>query len=252
MGRHDGPTGAHVSSRGWPQQWQRWHTLLFLHWPVAAEVLRQVVPERLALDLHEGVAYVGIVAFALERAARVDALGALRLRFLETNVRSYVHADGRDPGVYFFSLDAASRVAVLVARSTFGLPYYPARMRLWRQGAVVAYALQRLAGGRPRFGARYIVGAATGPAAPGTLEYFLVERYLLHVPRRDGLWTGQVHHAPYVLHEARLLACHDELLGAAGVPAPVGSPLVHYARPVDVDVYAPRPRGGPWRHRAGR
>src|SRR3712207_8210884 len=49
--------------------------------------------------------------------------------FLEANVRTYVHVDGREPGVYFFSLDAASLLAVLGARVGLGLPYFLARMR---------------------------------------------------------------------------------------------------------------------------
>ena len=52
--------------------------------------------------------------------------------FHETNVRTYVHRAGCDPGVWFFSLDAANRLAVLAARTTFHLPYYHARMFLER------------------------------------------------------------------------------------------------------------------------
>ncbi len=43
-------------------------------------------------------------------------------------MRTYVHRRGRDPGVWFFSLDAANPVAVAIARATFGLPYFHARM----------------------------------------------------------------------------------------------------------------------------
>ena len=110
--------------------YQKWRSLLFLHWPVPIAALRPLVPAALDLDLWEGVAYVGLIPFAIEQARPVGPPASLALGFLETNVRTYVHLRGRGPGVYFFSLDAASRLAVAGARLGFGLPYYHARMRM--------------------------------------------------------------------------------------------------------------------------
>ena len=226
---------------GWPIGYQRWHTLLFLHWPVPAEALRLLVPPALAIDLYEGVAYVGLIPFVVEQARFGAPLPPLGLDFLETNVRTYVHLNGRGPGVYFFSLDAASRLAVAGARVGFGLPYFHARARLQAREGMVDYALQRLSGARPSLAVRYQVGEPLGPAAPGTLEHFLIERYILYAARRSGLWTTQVHHRPYPLHRAQVLALHEELLNADGLPpAPGPPPLVHYASLVDIDVFAPR------------
>jgi len=230
---------------GWPIGCQRWHSLLFLHWPVPEAVLRPLVPRELAIDCYDGVAYVGLIPFAIEQARPNLGPLPLGLAFLETNVRTYVHVDGKDPGVYFFSLDAASRLAVAGARLGFGLPYYHARMQMRAHDGVVDYALRRLTGRRGDLALRYAVGAPLGPAVPGTLEHFLVERYLLHVRRRDGLWTTQVHHRPYPLYQARLLALRERLLPADGLPPAAGPPsLVHYASLVDVDVFAPRRRRG--------
>src|SRR5262245_28331870 len=94
---------------------QRWRQLLFAHWPVDPAALRKVVPEALDLDLFQGQAYVGIVPLRMRavRGARTPA--ALGLNFLETNLRTYIRLGERDPGVYFFSLDASSRIAVEVA-----------------------------------------------------------------------------------------------------------------------------------------
>src|SRR3954471_20196193 len=111
----------------WPIGFQRWHSLLFLHWPVPEAVLRPLVPPALTIDCYDGVAYLGLIPFAIEEARPVGAPAALGLRFLETNIRTYVHLDGREPGIYFFSLDAASWNAVVGARLGFGLPYFPAR-----------------------------------------------------------------------------------------------------------------------------
>ena len=234
-----------------PVGYQRWRSLLFLHWPVSVEALRPLVPAGLTIDVHDGLAYVGLTPFVM-RGVRPSLLPeALAFNFLETNVRTYVHVGGRDPGVYFFSLDAASRIAVVAARVTFGLPYYHARMRLARRDGtsalrgVIEYRSRRLSGTRPRLAVRYGLGEYLGPSVPGTLEYFLLERYVLFVERRGRLWRGQVHHAPYPAQVARVLDLHDELVAAAGLPQPSGPPpLVHYAAGVDVEVFAPRPTEG--------
>src|SRR5262249_34369185 len=153
---------------------------------------------------------------------------------------------GRDPGVSFFSLDAGSRLAVLGARTGFGLPYRHARARLRRDGAVVDYALQRLTGTRPRLPVRYELGEDLRAPAPRPPAPVLIERYLLQVQRGRTLWTTQVHHAPYPVQRARVLSLFDELILADGVSEPQGPPpLVHFASGVDVEVFAPSTRPAP-------
>jgi hypothetical protein len=74
------------------------------------------------------------------------------------------------------------------------------------------------------------------PAAPGTLEHFLVERYVLYTQAWGRLWRGRVHHAPYLVQSARLLRCEESLLAAAGLAR--GEPLAPLFSPgVDVEVF---------------
>ena len=225
---------------GWPIGFQRWHSLLFLHWPIPLDVLRPLVPAELDIDLYDGVAYVGLIPFVVEQGRPVQAPARLTLGFAETNLRTYVHVGGHDPGVFFFSLDAASILAVVGARLGFGLPYFHARMRIHRHGSVVDYALRRLAGPPGRLAVRYEVGEPLGPAAPGTLDHFLIERYQLYTCRGGRLAVTRVHHRPYPLYRARVLRFAESLFAANGLPPTPGPPpLVHYASLVDVDVFAP-------------
>lgn len=57
-------------------------------------------------------------------------------------VRTYVHHDGRNPGVWFFSLDVANRLAVWIARTFWHLLYHRARMTL-EAGEAVRHASRR-------------------------------------------------------------------------------------------------------------
>lgn len=221
---------------------QKWRDLLFLHWPIPVEALRPLIPPGLEIDTYDGVAYIGLVPFWMTGVRPNWAPERSAFRFLETNVRTYVHRDGRDPGVYFFSLEAASALAVAVARVQFGLPYFWASMQLRRDGPELAYRSRRLFGGNARSYARFQPGAMLGASAPGTLEHFLIERYYLHVERHGQLMRGQVYHTAYPVQRASLLGLNDELIAAAGLPQPAGPPpLVHYVRGVDVDIFGLTP-----------
>jgi uncharacterized protein len=90
----------------------RWADLAFLHWPVPVETIRPLVAAALTIDTFEGVAWVGVVPFRMERT-RAGLAPPVRTAstFPEINVRTYVRGGGRS-GVWFFSLDAASRLAV--------------------------------------------------------------------------------------------------------------------------------------------
>ncbi len=216
---------------------QSWRHLLFMHWPVPVAALRRVVPSCFDLDLHEGTAYVGVVPFAM-RAVRPALLPApLALDFLETNVRTYVLRRG-EPGVYFFSLEAASRLAVAAARASFALPYYFAKMTLDATTDVVRYRSERQRDG-VTLEVAYRPGEQLGASQPGTLEHFLIERYLLFTERRGVPLRGQVHHPAYSVQRAEVLQVRDELVAAAGLPAISGPPsFAHYSAGVDVEVFA--------------
>ena len=101
---------------------QSWHDLLFAHWPLDPDVLRVRLPPSLPLDVFDGRAWIGVIPFHM---TNVGPRGAPSLpglsAFAELNVRTYVTLDDK-PGVYFFSLDAASTLAVIGARAMFRLP----------------------------------------------------------------------------------------------------------------------------------
>jgi hypothetical protein len=220
---------------------QRWRDLLFLHWPIAPAALKPLLPPAAEIDTFDGQAWIGLVAFEMFDVRPAWWPARFAFSFPETNVRTYVQVGGRDPGVFFFSLDAASRLAVHAARLGWGLPYHHARFEITRSQHEVSYMLER--GSGPRLALRYELGEPAGSARLGTLDHFLIERYLLHVVRGSRLYTGQVQHAPYPLRRVRLRELNDDLLAAAGVSPPAAEPLVHYADGVDVEIFGLRAQG---------
>ena len=220
---------------------QRWAELLFLHWTVPAAALLPRLPPALSVDTFEGRAYVGLVPFVMTGVRPVWAPQFLSFSdFRQVNVRTYVHLGGREPGVWFFSLDASSPLAVLTGRFFFKLPYHLARMRLEHdpEGAV-SYTSDRRGAPPAHCAARYAPAGPAAVAPPGSLEYFLAERYVLYTQGRRGLYRGRVHHRPYPLQPVRVDGLEETYLAAAGLERPEEAPLAHYAREVAAEVFPP-------------
>jgi uncharacterized protein YqjF (DUF2071 family) len=226
---------------------QSWRDLMFIHWAVSPALIRPMIPKELELDLFEGTAYVGLVPFTMcgIRPVGLPAVPGLS-RFHETNVRTYVHFQGRDPGVWFFSLDAASRIAVNVARWWFHLPYYHAGMAIQRERPEGNKEEEHILymGVRRRFGpptASYVIrGQARGEvtvAVPGTLAHFLVERYILYTQFKARTYQGWVHHSAYPLQAATVSTVDESLLAAAGFARPSTPPITHFSAGVDVEIF---------------
>jgi hypothetical protein len=235
---------AEAAHRPWPlpgRPWlmgQTWLDLLFAHWPVPAEQLEPLLSAPLELDRFDGQAYLGVTPF---RLTALRARGTLPLplvsSFLELNVRTYVSFGGK-PGIWFFSLDASSRLAVAAARRAYKLPYFHAAITATAPGEWVEYACVRAEAERPYvFEGRYRPDGPVAPAEPGTLEHFLVERYCLYAADRRGrLHRAEIHHAPWPLQraEARI---DLNTMAADGIALPADPPLLHFSRRQDVVIW---------------
>jgi uncharacterized protein YqjF (DUF2071 family) len=230
----------HLGHRPWPlppRGWimgQTWEDLLFAHWRVPVEEVRQHVPDGLEVDVHDGSAWLGITPF---RLTGLRARGMLPIpyvsSFLELNVRTYVRADDK-PGIWFFSLDASSRVAVEVARRTYRLPYFHARMSATKRGEWTDYECARIEESGRVFSGRYRPNGAVFEADPGSLEWFLAERYCLYATdEHGGLARADIHHELWPLQPAEA-----EIELASISPLELrADPLLHFSRRQDVVIW---------------
>lgn len=204
------------------------------------QTLRALVPAGLEIDTFEGRGFVGLVPFEMRDIKPSWLPHSLAFNFLETNVRTYVVHQGR-PGVYFFSLDANSRLAVWAARAGWSLPYrFSVMTSSTNELGEHSYTSRRpRTQGSSRV--RFSVADELGVSEDETVDSFLLERYLLFVQHRDAIYEGQVHHAPYVARRVCLHEVKDSLVSAAGFGELAGSPdLYHYSDGVDVEVFGIR------------
>ncbi len=224
-----------------PVMFQRWQHLLFLHWAWDPAVVQATLPPGLFVDTHEDRAYLGVVPFWMDRVRPrlLPPVPGLSW-FLELNLRTYVHTADGTPGVWFYSLDCNNHAAVALARSLFSLPYVFARQRGERPDTPTSTA--RFESRRPGGAANtfaYAPAAPFAPAAAGTLDHFLTERYLLFSRRADGnLASGRVWHTPYPLARARVHAAETSLFADNGFASPARpADHAHTSPGVDVSIF---------------
>lgn len=220
-----------------------WVDALFLHWPVEPAQLRARVPAELALDTFDGAAWVGVVAFRIAGARLRGFPPALGWRaFPEVNVRTYVTGGGR-PGVWFFSLDAASGAAVEAGRRIVHLPYTRAEIDVRFGATSAAYRLIRTDGRAPaaRFAAEATFEGPPRSAEAGARERFLVERLAFFTTDRRGrVRRGDVLHDPWPLRDASVRIAENGLLAAAGIVPSSPGPLAHVSSGVATRAWRPR------------
>jgi uncharacterized protein len=242
------PVTDETAHRPWPlpkSEWilfMRWHELVFLHWPIRPEHLRPLIPIQLELDTFDGSCWIGVVPFYMS---------GVRPRYVpvpmglpELNVRTYVKTAGRS-GVWFFSLDASSWIAVRVAR-WLGLPYYDARISIESRGGCNSYDSIRTDKKAPgaEFSAQYRPVGAVYYAAPGTLDHWLTERYCLFAALDPAkIVYGEIHHPPWALQPAEIELRLNNMTRPIGIELPKQTPLAHFARLQEVVAWPIVPLG---------
>jgi uncharacterized protein YqjF (DUF2071 family) len=228
-----------------PEPWlfrMRWLDLLFAHWPVDPDALARLLPAGLDLDLFHGEAWLGIVPFTMDDVAPRGIPAIPRLsRFPELNVRTYVRHRG-SPGVYFLSLDAASRPTVEGARLVFHLPYFRARMESIRTADEVAYRSRRTDRRGPAAGFRATY-QATGPARPaeaGSLEDWLTRRMRLFSADRHGrIVRAEIDHPDWSIRSAQADIADNTMAAAHGLRLPDRAPHLMFVDRLDVRGWRP-------------
>lgn len=230
-----------VDHRPWPLPsgpWimeQAWNDLLFAHWPVAAEVLRPLVPPELELDTLHEQCWIAVTPFHMTgvRLRGTPALPGISA-FPEMNVRTYVSFAGK-PGVFFFSLDAGSRLAAWAARSSYRLPYFFARMKIRAENGWIRYESHR--NEQTRFLGRYRPVGAVRIRSKESLEHWLTERYCLYTVASGRVFRSEIHHGPWPLQDAEAEIQENSMAAATGITLPEIPPLLHFAKSLDVLIW---------------
>lgn len=217
---------------------QSWRNLLFLHCEVEPELIQNLLPPGLTVELFDGKAWVGLVIFQMSniRFASMPAIPGLSA-FPETNVRTYVVDKNGIPGVWFFSLDASNLLACLFARLSFNLNYIWARMDFLESDGTFSASGKRKQNPTTEYQATWTVGSVPTQAEPKSFDFWLVERYLLYAKKGNQLYSGKVFHQPYTLQSVHALTVSQNLIPIPGYEDTMAWSHVTFSPGVDVEVY---------------
>jgi len=219
----------------------RWEQLTFLHWRFEPEAVQAVLPRSLTVETFDGSAWVGLVPFLMGVGVPWGDSVRWFARFCETNVRTYVTDAAGRPGIWFFSLDAADLTAVVAARVTYRLPYFWSAMSLRATGERMEYTCRRRWPGPKGVRSRVVVdiGPLFEPGTLGALDHYLTARWRLYSRVGTRHRSARAAHAPWPLYRGTAVDVSDELVTAAGLPAPAGDPLIHCSPGVTVRIGRP-------------
>ncbi len=211
---------------------QTWNDVLFVHWRVSKDALRSLVPAELEIDLFDHTAWVSVIPFYVThfRLRYAPPLPFIH-SFFELNVRTYVSFKGIQ-GIYFFSLDAASRLAVMGGQSLFHLPYYYAEMNMRKLGTDILVECSRKdnKGGPAQFSGTFKPISDPYFSKKETLDYWLTERYRLYTTHKNKLYYEDIHHKQWELQHVDLTITKNSMLLQRPLSVQAEEPLFHYAK----------------------
>ena len=157
--------------------------------------------------------------------------------YRELNVRAYVKYNGRS-GVYFFSLDADSLLAVKAASAGGFLPYRYARMKVVKKGKRHVF-MSRLA--KSGIGENFRMGftPSAGILEASELELWLTERYCLWTKPKAVLYRVDIAHAPWQLQNVHIEIAENSLAQFLPVDWNAEEPLAHFSALQKTRFYPP-------------
>jgi len=203
-----------------------------------------MVPRNLPIDTYRGQAWLGIVPFSMSHIhfKGLPPLPGLSA-FPEINVRTYVTLDGK-PVVYFLSLDAENRLAVLFARKFFNLPYFYSKFSVQKKTASIDYQMNRRQSGKAPlvFEAQYGPSGQTLKNQEQQLAQWLTARYCLYTTDSKGkIYRGNIEHSPWPLQPGKVSMKKNTITASLPITLLKTKPLVYFSKILKVNIWGLEP-----------
>jgi uncharacterized protein len=208
-----------LSRRGEPLFIAGWERVLFVHFEVDAAALQRDVPFQ--LDLHEGRAFVSLVAFTM-RDMRFRFGGkafSLLLKPIAThqflNVRAYVRHGG-ERGIYFITEWLSNWLSVRLGPLLYGLPYRHAKINYCHaheEGFLSGEVEAKNGRGNFSYEAQFPSNKSFAPCQNNSLDEFLLERYTAYTSHKSTRRFFRIWHPPWPQARMKISITNDSLAG---------------------------------------
>lgn len=222
-----------------PIMYQQWRNMLFLHWKHDAEKIQKTLPPGLYVDTYKDDGYVTLNAFFIN-GVQMGTFPSVPgfSDFIEVNLRTYVYDDNGIPGVWFYSLDLDSMLAATTARQIFGLPYYYTEFK--GSSSSNEFMIEGERNDSPTLNMKFaykVEGKTPYFAKENTLDFFLIERYILFTFIANQLNIGHVSHNSYPLASASLLENKNTFGQAYNLKLSNKPDHINFSTGVDVEIF---------------
>jgi uncharacterized protein len=207
---------------------QQWTDALFLHFEMQADELRGRLPKGVEIDTFDGQAWLSLVLFRLKLRPAGLPFVPFFSSLLELNVRTYIRHRGQ-AGICFLKMYANNRLAIHAARLLTPLDYEFAVMAD-HQSPDGSRHVECLPVALPGGGLSADVTCTETlcELRPGSLDFWLLERYRLFVGRPDGcLLTADVEHPPWRAAKVEAKTMRHSLCASLGLAMANGPALMH-------------------------
>ncbi|WP_144510376.1 YqjF family protein [Bacillus sp. FJAT-22090] len=216
----------------WKRPWimtQEWHHVLFLHWPVSPEEVRELIPSELELDLYDNRAWIGLVFFQVKRnrGRLMPPVPGLQ-SYLELNVRTYVTYKGKS-GVHFFSLDASHPIIVKLTTLGNFLPYRYADISF---SHYKIFSIKSIYMHKHALAENLITTfkPIARPVKSTFFNHWLTERYCLWTKTKGKLYRIDISHSPWVLQDVIGQTYENTMASYIKNDFQLKSPVAHYSK----------------------
>jgi len=175
--------------------YQEWNNAIFLHWQIEKEWIQDLLPKNLEVDMHQGKAWISLVAFSMEniRPRFLPAFAPIS-NFLEINLRTYVIKDNK-PGVYFLNIEAEKWFSAFLSKKISGLPYEKSDIvHHLKEQKIRANQKQQ------NFKLEIDYTVENLVSEKSELDTFLTERYCLYLDLENRLYRNEIQHLPWEIH----------------------------------------------------
>lgn len=217
---------------------QTWTDSLFIHYPVNQQVLQKYVPDVLPIDTYDGMGWISVVPY-LTSSMKLRGFPSIpgARQFPGYNVRTYVIVNGR-PGIYFFSLTAANLIASTAARFFFRLPYYYLEIYMDNHNELVNFHSKSIKKSGAQLICNYKPISKPNPAAKGSLDEWLVERYCLFTITKKGVpLRCNILHRSWLLQDVEVEIHKNTILSALNISPATNEVIMHFSKRADVSIW---------------
>ena len=167
--------------------YQEWNKVLFFHWTIPIEILRECVPGNFNIDTCEGKCYISLVAFTMQKIRpRYLPSFALISDFNEINLRTYIEKDNKK-GVYFLNIEATKALSNFIAKKLSGLPYEKSKIKR-TANTYISTNIKKGYYLDTKFEIKKLIENKS------VLDKWLTERYCLYLVDNNEYYRYDIHH----------------------------------------------------------